>query len=138
MKRTIAIYAVALAAAAFALEWIEYQYLTRAFATEIYVVLIAVAFAGLGVWVGARLTRKTAPGEAFERNEAALASLEITEREYETLELIAAGLTNKEIARRLDVSPNTVKTHLARVYEKLDVSRRTQAIQKAKDLALIP
>lgn len=137
MKRTIALYAVALAAAAFALEWIEYQYLTRAFATEIYIVLIGAAFAALGAWAGAQLTRKSAP-RAFEKNTAALAALDITEREYETLELLAAGLTNKEIARQLGVSPNTVKTHLARVYEKLDVSRRTQAIRKAKDLALIP
>lgn len=137
MKKTIALYALALAVAAFALEWAEYQYFTRAFATEIYVALIAIAFAGLGVWVGARLTRK-APATPFEKNEAALAALDITRREYETLELIAAGLSNKEIARKLGVSPNTVKAHLARVYEKLEVSRRTQAIRKAKDLALIP
>lgn len=138
MRKTIILYALALAAAAFALEWMEYKYVTRAFATEIYIVLIAAGFAALGVWAGARLTRHAAPGETFEKNEAALRALDITKREYETLELLAEGLANKEIARKLGVSPNTVKTHLARLYEKLEVSRRTQAIRKAKDLSLIP
>lgn len=137
MTRTILLYAAILAAAALGLEWLEYKYVTRVFAGEIYIILIAVAFAALGVWAGHRLTRKTEPGP-FELNEAAVASLGITERELETLGLLAGGLTNKEIARKLDISPNTVKTHLARLYEKLEVSRRTQAVQKAKELALIP
>jgi len=137
MTRTVLLYAAVLAAAAFALEWLEYKYVTRVFAGEIYIIIIAIGFAALGVWAGHRLTRKTAPAP-FERNEAALASLGITDRELETLGLLADGLTNKEIARKLDISPNTVKTHLARLYEKLEVSRRTQAIQKAKELALIP
>lgn len=137
MTRTILIYAAALAAAVFALEWLEYKYVTRVFAGEIYILLIAVGFAALGVWAGHHLTRKSAPAP-FELNQAAVASLGITDRELETLRLLAGGLTNKEIARKLEISPNTVKTHLARLYEKLDVSRRTQAIQKAKDLALIP
>lgn len=137
MRKSILIYALALAAATFVLSWLEYQYLTRAFATEIYIVLLAVGFTGLGAWAGWRLTRKKHAG-AFEKNEAAIATLGITAREYEVLERLAAGESNKEIARSLDLSPNTVKTHLARLYEKLEVSRRTQAIQKAKELALIP
>ncbi|GJL95019.1 MAG: helix-turn-helix transcriptional regulator [Hyphococcus sp.] len=137
MKRTIAIYAAALAIGAFAMSWLEYKYITKVFAGEFYILLIAAAFTALGVWAGHRLTQKTAPA-SFIKNEAAINSLGISPREYETLELLAAGLTNKEIARKLDVSPNTIKTHLARVYEKLEVQRRTQAIQKAKELALIP
>jgi DNA-binding CsgD family transcriptional regulator len=137
MTRTIILYAAILAAAALALEWLEYKYVTRVFAGEIYIILIAGGFAALGVWVGRRLTRKTEPGP-FELNKAAIASLGITDRELETLGHLSGGLTNKEIARKLDISPNTVKTHIARLYEKLDVSRRTQAIQKAKELALIP
>lgn len=137
MTRRILIYAAALAIAAFALEWLEYKYVTRVFAGEIYILLIALAFAALGIWVGNRLTRKSAP-VAFELNKAAIASLGVTDRELETLRHLADGLTNKEIARKLDISPNTVKTHLARLYEKLEVSRRTQAIQKAKELSLIP
>ncbi len=136
MTRTILLYAAALALAAFALEWLEYKYITRVFAGEIYILFIAVGFAALGVWAGHRLTRKSDPAP-FELNHAAIASLGVTARELETLALLADGLTNKEIARKLDISPNTVKTHLASLYEKLEVSRRTQAIQKAKDLALI-
>lgn len=137
MKKTIAIYALALAAGAFLLEWLEYRFVTRVFSNEIYIVFIAVIFIALGAWIGYRLTRRPASSE-FERNDAAISSLGITAREYQTLELLAAGHSNKEIARMLSVSPNTVKTHLAKIYEKLEVQRRTQAVQKAKMLALIP
>lgn len=137
MRKTILLYGIALAGAAFALEWLQYQYVVRAHATEIYIFLIAVAFTALGVWAGRRLTDRTAPGP-FEKNSAALAALGVTDREYEVLALVAAGYANKEIARRLGLSPNTVKTHLARLYEKLDVQRRTQAVQKARELSLIP
>ncbi len=137
MKRTILLYALAMAAAAFALAWIEYKYLTHAFTTQFYVVLIAVGFTALGIWAGQRLTAKK-PAGPFEKNLAALASLGVTDREYEVLELLAAGHSNKEIARKLDLSPNTVKTHVARLYEKLEVERRTQAVDKARTLELIP
>lgn len=137
MKKTILLYGGLIALAAFALEWAEYKYLTRVFATEIYVVLIAVAFTALGVFVGRRLTEQ-APAGPFQKNVAAIASLGLTDRECEVLVLLAEGITNKEIARRLDVSPNTVKTHVSRLYEKLEVARRTEAVRKARELALIP
>ncbi|NNE41584.1 MAG: response regulator transcription factor [Marinicaulis sp.] len=137
MKRTIALYALALAATAFLLEWIAYKYITRVFAGEIYFLFLAVGFTALGLWAGARLTRKTAPAP-FQRNDAAIISLGISKREFDALELLAAGQSNKEIARSLDISPNTVKTHLAKLYEKLEVQNRTQAAQKAKELELIP
>ena len=137
LTRTIVVYALSLALAAFALEWLQYKYLTRVFVGEFYVLLIAIGFAALGGWAGWRLTRRTLPGP-FEKNEAAIASLGLTAREYETLELLADGLTNKEIAIALNVSPNTVKTHLAKLYEKLGTGRRTQTVKKAKELALIP
>ncbi len=137
MGRTVLLYGVALAVAAFALEWLEYRYLTRLFATEIYIVLVAAGFTVLGLWAVRRLTRQ-APASPFTRNDAALRSLGVTEREYEVLVLLADGCANKEIARRLEVSPNTIKTHIARLYEKLEVGRRTQAVQKARALALIP
>ena len=136
MKKTILLYAAGLGGAALALQWLEYRYVTKVFSTEIYIVLIALAFTALGVWAGHRLTRKT-KAAPFEKNTAALAALSISPREYETLELLAVGHSNKEIARLMEVSPNTVKTHLANLYEKLDVQRRTQAIQKARELALI-
>lgn len=137
MKKTILIYAAGLAIAAFLLEWLESRFLLREIGAEIYVLIIAVSFAALGIWVGRRLTGRRTRRE-FEKNSAALESLGITEREYEVLELLAAGQANKEIARELDVSPNTVKTHISRLYEKLDVGRRTQAVKKARTLSLIP
>ena len=76
--------------------------------------------------------------EGFRRNDAALAALGITAREHEVLALLADGRSNKEIAGRLRLSPNTVKTHIARLYEKLDAARRTEAILRARELRLIP
>jgi len=138
MTRLILLYALALAVAVTALEWLEYRYVTRAFSTQIYVVLLAAAFAGLGLWAGQRLTRRRAAGSGFERNDAAIRALGLTPRECEILGLLASGQSNKEIARQLEISPNTAKTHIASVFQKLDVQRRTQAIHKARELALIP
>ena len=135
--KSVAIYAAALAAGAFALQWLQYNYLTRTLTPEFYVVLIALAFTGLGIWAGYRLTHK-APATPFERNDAAVKALGLTSRECLMLERLAAGQSNKEIARALDVSPNTVKTHIANLYAKLEVARRTQAIQKARELRLLP
>lgn len=131
-------YGAALALAAVGLQWIEYQVWARAHPLEFYVALIGAAFLGLGVWVGARLFRRQPVAGAFEQNKAALASLGITEREFEVLTLLAAGRSNKEIAAKLAVSLNTVKTHVARLFEKLEASRRTEAILKARELGLIP
>lgn len=132
----IGAYATCLAVGAFLLQWLEYQYLVRSFSTELYVVMIAAAFTGLGAWVGTRLTPRVAPSE-FLRNDAALKSLGVTERELAVLELLAAGDANKEIARKLDISPNTVKTHISSLFAKLEVQRRTQAIQKARELRIL-
>ena len=137
MAKLVILYALALALAVAGLEWLEYRYLTRAFSTEIYIVLLAIAFAGLGLWAGNRLTRRRA-SPTFERNDAAVRSLGLTARECEILELLASDRSTKEMARQLQISPNTVKTHVARVYEKLGVQRRIQAIDKARELALIP
>ena len=137
MKKTIVLYGLVIAVAAILLEWIEYQYTVRFFSTEIYIVLIATLFTLLGIWVGQRLTRTPEP-DAFRKNEKALSYLGISDREYEVLTLLAEGHSNKEIGERLFVSQNTIKTHLSRIYEKLEVSRRTQAVQKARELQLIP
>ena len=137
MWRTIALYALALAAGAFALQWLQYRFLVRAFPVEIYIALIAAGFAGLGVWAGLKLARRSAPA-AFEKNDAAIASLGLTLREQQVLTQLAAGKSNKEIAHKLGVSPNTVKTQIASLFQKLEVQRRTQAIQKARELAIIP
>lgn len=137
MIRTVVIYGVALALAALALQWVQYQFWARAHPGDLYLALFGASFLGLGVWVGARLFRP-APAGAFEPNVRARASLGITDREFEVLELLAGGRSNKEIAQKLAVSPNTVKTHVARLFEKLQASRRTQAILRARELGLIP
>ena len=138
VRRTIILYALALALGAAVLQWLEYRYLARAYSAEIYIGLLAVGFTALGLWAGRRLTPQTAPGTEFQRNHAAIRSLRLTPRECEILELLASGQSNKELARTLGISPNTVKTHMAKVFEKLDVERRVQAIEKARWLALIP
>ena len=137
MIRTVLLWALVLAAGAFALQWLEYQYVARRFSWEIYVGLIGAAFAAGGVWVGWKLTAR-APAAPFARNAAAQASLGLTGQEMRVLERLAAGQSNKEIALTLGLSPNTVKTHLANLFSKLEVARRTQAIGKARDLQLIP
>ena len=134
--KILLVYGIALAAAAFALEWLQYQYFSKTYSVEIYVVLIALAFASLGVWVGHRLTVRK-PRGPFEQNIAALRSLGISDRELEVLEALADGQSNKEIGRTLDISPNTVKTHVARLYTKLQVNGRVRAIEEARSLHLI-
>jgi len=122
------------------LKHIEYRWLVVEHSVEIYGGLVAAVFASLGVWLGLKLTRRTETVviRDFVRDEQKLESLRITPRELETLELIAAGLSNQEIAERLHVSENTVKTHSSRVFEKLGARRRTQAVQLGKELRLIP
>ena len=127
-----------MAALVLGLQWLDYQYTIRAFSFEIYIVLIAVLFAALGICVGVRLTARAAPKTLEQPNAKAIEYLGISAREYEVLELLADGYSNKEIAERLFVSPNTVKTHLAHLYDKLQVSRRTQAIRKAQTLQILP
>ncbi len=131
-----------------ALKFIEYRWLVAEHSVEIYGGIVAAVFAGLGIWLGRKLTRPIqtvvvrevlvdAP-TTFVRDESKLAALGITPRELEILELIAAGLSNREIANRAHVSENTVKTHSSRVFDKLGARRRTQAVQLGKELRLIP
>ncbi len=140
MLRVVVIYGVSLAALVALLNYIEYRFLVRDLSQEIYIGLIAVIFTGLGIWVGPRLLRRKVvvvrPDFVLDRQ--ALERLGISKREHEVLELMAKGLSNQEIADKLFVSVNTVKTHLTNLFAKLDVSRRTQAVQKGKELGLIP
>lgn len=137
MWRTIVIYGAILAAAAFALQWLEYRLLARTHPGELFIVLLALGFMGLGVWAGAKLFPRRPTGEGFVVNTQVKQTLGISEREAEVLELLAAGESNKGIAGRLNVSPNTVKTHVANLYSKLEVKRRTEAVIRARELGII-
>ena len=137
MAKRAGLYGLALAAATFALQWLDYQRLARTHVGDAYIALIAVGFMGLGVYLGIRLFATPAPAVAADGNPQAQATLGISERELEVLRELAAGHSNKEIAIRLNVSPNTVKTHVARLFEKLGARRRTDAIARARELGIL-
>lgn len=140
MKRTIFLYGISLAALVFVLKYLEYRLIVRDLTVEIYVGIVALFFTAMGVWVGLKFTRKKVVlvGPEFILNDNELNRLGISKREHEVLELMAKGHSNQEIADKLFVSLNTIKTHSSNLFLKLEVSRRTQAIKKAKDLMLIP
>jgi DNA-binding CsgD family transcriptional regulator len=135
--KRIALYGVLLAAGALLLQWLDYQRLARAHVGDIYVFLVAAAFLALGVFVGARLMAP-APPTAFDGNPRAVAALGISPRELTVLQALAKGRSDKEIARDLHLSPHTVKTHVRRLFEKLDARRRTDAVNRARELGILP
>jgi DNA-binding CsgD family transcriptional regulator len=131
-----------------ALKLIEYQHFVRAYPTELYGGLVALIFTAVGAYLGLKWTRqkevvvvrevRVREGGPFVLNTEKLRELGITPREHEILGLIAEGLSNREIGEKLFVSENTVKTHSGRLFEKLAVGRRVQAVQEARKLGLIP
>jgi two-component system, NarL family, response regulator LiaR len=124
------------------LKLIEYKHLVRTYPTELYGGLIAVIFTAVGIYFGLKFTRKEVvvvrESAPFALDQDKLKELGLTPREHEILGLIAEGLSNREIGERLFVSENTVKTHSSRLFDKMGVSRRVQAVQRGKDLRLIP
>lgn len=139
MRKTILIYGVALAVLTALLKFIEYRFLVSDFSLEFYLGTVAVFFTGLGIWAGLKLTRRKVVivTPDFKLNEQEMQRSGISAREYEVLELMAQGLSNKEIAGKLFVSTNTVKTHSSNLFNKLAVRRRTEAIRRAKELRLL-
>jgi DNA-binding CsgD family transcriptional regulator len=161
VKRHVLLYGLVGGVLIVVLKAVEFRFLVMEHSVEIYGALIAAVFAALGIWLGIRLTGRpervvvreievpapasaippaspaTAPGAEFVRDAAQVEALRITPRELEILEQIAAGLSNREIAEKVFVSENTVKTHASRLFEKLGASRRTQAVQIAKQRGLI-
>ncbi len=147
-------YGVSLAILLFLLKWLELRFILFSHSMEIYIGSIALIFTGLGIWLALKLMSPKVEvkiveqliekpvtkqnNDEFELNEALLLDLGLSKRELEVLELMAGGLSNQEIAGKLFVSLNTIKTHSSNVFEKLDVKRRTQAIEKARRLSLIP
>jgi NarL family two-component system response regulator LiaR len=150
MKRHVLIYGLIGGILIAVLKWTEYRFLVIEHSIEIYGGLIAATFAVLGIWLGLKLTGRqqrivvrevpvTVPaGAPFIPDERKREDLGITRREFEILELIAQGLSNREIAGKLFVSENTIKTHSSRVFDKLGARRRTQAVQLGKEFGLLP
>jgi len=148
MKRLVLIYGIIGGVLVTLLQWTQYRFLVVEHSVEIYGALIAATFAILGIWLGLKLTRpkekiviKEVPGpsaQPFVLDEKKREDLGITRRELDILELIARGLSNREIAEQLFVSENTVKTHSSRVFDKLGARRRTQAVQLGKEFGLLP
>ncbi|HYX27194.1 MAG TPA: response regulator transcription factor [Pyrinomonadaceae bacterium] len=148
MKKHILIYGVCGGLLILLLKLIEYRFLVIERSIEIYGGLIALLFASFGIWLGLKLTKAketvlikevvVTAREPFSTDAAKVKELGITARELEILQLIAGGMSNREIAEKLFVSENTVKTHSSRLFEKLSAKRRTQAVQIAKHLRLIP
>lgn len=148
MKRHVFLYGLIGGVLIFLLKWTEYRFLVIDHSIEIYGGLTAATFAAIGIWLGLRLTRKQetivvkevfVPATvSFVSDDRKREDLKITPRELEILELIAGGMSNREIAEKLFVSENTVKTHSSRVFDKLGARRRTQAVQIGKELGLIP
>jgi DNA-binding CsgD family transcriptional regulator len=149
-NKTNLLYGALLGILVFLLNWLQLRFVIFEHSMEIYVGAIALIFTCLGIWLARKLTKPKIetvivekhiypdPAADFVLNEKELASIGLSKRELEVLQLMAQGLSNEEIGSRLFVSLNTIKTHSSRIFEKMDVQRRTQAIEKAKRLGLIP
>ena len=144
------IYAISLALLMFLLKWLEIRFVIFNHSFEIYIGFISIIFTALGIWLSLKLTKpkieivvveKEIPSirtEDFVPDTAMISRLELSKRELEILNLLSIGHSNQEIAEKLFISLSTVKTHNQNIFEKLDVKRRTQAVEKAKRLNLIP
>lgn len=142
-------YGISMATLLFVLKWLELRLIIFDHAFEIYVGAIALIFTGLGIWLALKLSKPKVETIVVEKevyvrqsfftlNEHELSKLNVSKRELEVLQLMSQGLSNIEIADRLYVSLSTVKTHSRNLFDKLGVTRRTQAIDKARKLSLIP
>jgi NarL family two-component system response regulator LiaR len=152
MKRHVLIFGLVGGLLIATLQYTEYRFVLIEHSVELYSALVAILFATFGIWLGLRITRSRetvvvkevlVPAEAttlkpFAPNTTRQQTLGITARELEILALVAHGLSNREIATQLFVSENTVKTHCARAFDKLGAARRTQAVQRGKELGLLP
>jgi NarL family two-component system response regulator LiaR len=156
MKRHVLIFGLVGGLLIATLQYTEYRFVIIEHSVELYGALVAILFAAFGIWLGLRITRsreivcetvvvrevqvhaEAAGQEPFAPNAAQQQTLGMTARELEVLTLIARGLSNREIATQLFVSENTVKTHCARTFDKLGAARRTQAVQRGKELGLLP
>jgi DNA-binding NarL/FixJ family response regulator len=137
MGKTVIIYGVLMALTVAIYKYLEFQYIARTISNELTITLIALLFAGAGIWFGLRFRNNKVEKISLKPRVEISKKLGITERELEVLELLAEGLSNQEIATKLFISLPTVKTHSYNLYAKLQAKRRTQAIEKARNLGLL-
>jgi NarL family two-component system response regulator LiaR len=148
-NRSVILYGASLAVLLFLMKWLEWRFIIVDHAFELYAGALAIIFTLLGIWLAVKLTQpKTntiivekevfVKSDDFVLDDKELARIGLSKRELEVLQLMAQGLSNHQIAEHLFVSLNTIKTHSSKVFEKLEVQRRTQAVDKAKKLCLIP
>ena len=154
--KEILLYAVAMAGLLLLLQWMQFKLLLIDHSTEVYITGIAIIFTAIGIWLARTLSKPKTQvvketvvvekevvvyrnsGEDFLPDKTVLERLNISQREMEVLQLMATGASNQDIADQLFVSLNTIKTHTSRLFEKLDVKRRTQAVEKARSLHILP
>ena len=148
--RHVIFYGIFMAGMIFLLKWLQWKYLITDYSVEVYIGLIAILFTALGIWIALQLVstetktvivEKEVYGSTnlqYQPDMAVIEKLNLTNREFEVLNLITRGLSNAEIAKELSLSQSTIKTHASNLYSKLDVKRRTQAIEKAKRLGITP
>ncbi|MES2618590.1 MAG: LuxR C-terminal-related transcriptional regulator [Bacteroidota bacterium] len=148
-NKSLLLYAGSLAVLMLLLKWLEYRLVIINYSFEIYIGSIALIFTLLGIWLALKLAKpkkeiiiiektvEVSGDRPFEINSAAIETMGLSKRELEVLQLMSNGLSNIEIAERLFVSLSTVKTHSSNLFQKMDVKRRTQAIEKAKSLNII-
>ncbi|TDQ07141.1 response regulator transcription factor [Pedobacter metabolipauper] len=148
-NRSIILYGASLAILLLIMKWLEWRIVVLDNAFELYAGAVAVLFTGLGIWLANKLTSPKTNTVIIEKevfvkrdnfvlNETEIIRLGLSKRELEVLHLMADGLSNQQIAERLFVSLNTIKTHSSRIFEKLEVKRRTQAIETARKRNIIP
>jgi two-component system, NarL family, response regulator LiaR len=149
-NKLVILYGISLAGILLLMKWLEFRFILMDHSFEVYIGAIALIFTSLGIWLAVKLTKHktetiiiekevfiTKPAAGFVPDEKTLLKYGISKREWEVLSLMSEGLSNQEIAERLFVSLNTIKTHSSNLFEKLDVKRRTQAIDKGKRLGLL-
>ena len=137
MKKTVVIYATLMAICVGLYKYIEYQYIRRSFSTELALGLIAILFTIIGIWAGLKYGKNVKSDGGWSINQDNNQDLNLSKRELEVLQLLASGMSNQEIADQLFVSLNTIKTHSSNLYSKLGVQRRTQAIERARQLGIL-
>jgi NarL family two-component system response regulator LiaR len=137
VSKKVVIYGFLMALAVGIYKYLEYQFIAKSFSSDITLTLFAILFTVVGIWAGLKYGKSKKAKFEFKVDPEKRKDLNISDREFEVLELLASGLSNQEIADKLFVSLNTIKTHSSNLYSKLGAKRRTQAIEKARNMGIL-